>query len=370
MSQERCSPITVLAALSGVPCVSLAALLIPVVFPSATACARPQPVPTESSVSQPGSASPQLGLASSSAAAKPFSVRAAARVSAAEASSPSGVFPTDSSLSARELTWDYPETSVGPMRVVVSIPARNSQQTKLPVLIAMHGRGEAFKGPARGARAWVDDYWLPRALERLVRPPLLPADLLGYVEPGRLAQLNESLARRPYRGLIVVCPYTPDILAGNHPFSAARDLAGFLVDILLRRVYRETPAMGTPASTGVDGVSLGGRAALLVGFERSRSLGAVAGLQAAFDSADASELGRLAQLARKANPGLRLRLLTSQGDFFLAANRAISAEWRRRSLAHELLVLPGPHDYAFNRGPGVFEMLLFHDRALRGEPTL
>jgi hypothetical protein len=28
----------------------------------------------------------------------------------------------------------------------------------------------------------------------------------------------------------------------------------------------------------------------------------------------------------------------------------------------------GPHDYDFNRGPGGIEMLLFHDRVLRGEP--
>jgi len=35
---------------------------------------------------------------------------------------------------------------------------------------------------------------------------------------------------------------------------------------------------------------------------------------------------------------------------------------------NELAVIPGPHDYEFNRGPGVYEMLVFHDRALRGEP--
>ena len=33
-----------------------------------------------------------------------------------------------------------------------------------------------------------------------------------------------------------------------------------------------------------------------------------------------------------------------------------------------MTTVPGPHDYVFNRGPGVLEMLLFHDRALRREP--
>jgi len=29
-------------------------------------------------------------------------------------------------------------------------------------------------------------------------------------------------------------------------------------------------------------------------------------------------------------------------------------------------VVTGPHDYAFNRGPGALEMLAYHDRVLRG----
>jgi iron(III)-salmochelin esterase len=33
-------------------------------------------------------------------------------------------------------------------------------------------------------------------------------------------------------------------------------------------------------------------------------------------------------------------------------------------------VIPGGHDYTFNRGPGGIEMLLWHDRVLRGEAPL
>ena len=272
-------------------------------------------------------------------------------------------------VAAQELTWVYDRTTVGPMQVVVSIPRRASAETRLPVLITMHGRGEAFKGPARGARGWVDDYWMPRAIDRLEHPPLKPEDLLHLADPVRLASMNESLAQKPYRGLIVVCPYTPDILAGDRPFAAANGLAEFLVDVLLPRVYRETPALGTRESTGIDGVSLGGRAALLVGLERPTAFGVVAGLQPAFDSADAPELGRLAELARRQNPRLVLRLLTSDGDYFLQPTRAISREFKRLGIAHEFRLIPGPHNYEFNRGPGVFEMLLFHDRVLRGEPA-
>jgi enterochelin esterase-like enzyme len=178
------------------------------------------------------------------------------------------------------------------------------------------------------------------------------------------------LGERPYRGLVVVCPYTPDILAGDRPFRAAAPLAKFLVDELLPRVKRETPAVGSAETTAIDGVSLGGRAALLVGLERPTAFRVVAGLQAAFDSADAPELARRARDARQANPSLVFRLLTSEGDYFLNANRAISRAFAAAGVPHALTVIPGPHDYEFNRGPGAYEMLFFHDRALRGEVGL
>jgi enterochelin esterase-like enzyme len=256
------------------------------------------------------------------------------------------------------------------MQVVVAIPEHRAGAGPLPILIAMHGRGEAFKGPARGARGWIDDYWLLRAVERLQAPPLTNKDFQGFADPERLAQINRSLAERPYRGVIVVCPYTPDILAGDRPFNAAEPLTRFLVDELLPRVRRETPAAQASGATGIDGVSLGGRAALLVGLSRATAFGAVSTLQAAFDSADAAELARRAKQAVAANPKLVLRLLTSEDDYFLVANRNISKAFDDAAVKHELLEIPGPHDYEFNRGPGAYEMLLFHDRALRGERPL
>ncbi len=63
---------------------------------------------------------------------------------------------------------------------------------------------------------------------------------------------------------------------------------------------------------------------------------------------------------------LRLRLLSSEGDPFLAAVKAASAKMNELGVAHDLVIVPGPHDYAFNRGPGCAEMLLFQERALRG----
>jgi len=270
---------------------------------------------------------------------------------------------------AAELTWNFESTPVGPMSVVVSVPAHAASQ-KFPVLVALHGRGEAFKGPARGARGWIDDYGLPGAIERLAHPPLVPEDYGGEVDAARLASLNQRLKQAPYAGLIVVCPYTPDILAGRRAFSAAEPLAAFIVDQLLPRVLRETPALSEPEHIGIDGVSLGGRAALLVGFERPKSFGVVASLQAAIDGSEIPPLVSRAARAREANPKLVLRLLTSDQDYFLSEIQALSAAFSDAAISHSFVKVRGDHSYEFNRGPGVFEMLTFHNWALRAEPTL
>jgi enterochelin esterase-like enzyme len=270
-------------------------------------------------------------------------------------------------LPAEERTWVYEDTAVGRMSVVVLLPERRAEQ-KLPVLITMHGRGEALKGPDRGARGWVDDYELPRAIERLKQAPLSSDDFKSFVKPERLERLNAALVEHPYRGLIVVCPYTPDMLGGDDPFSKAPPLAAFLVDQLLPRVYQETPAVGTAATTAIDGVSLGGRAAFSVGLLRPSVFGVIAGLQAAFDVEQAGDIAARAQRARAQNPGLVFRLLTSNDDYFLAADTAIARALKASGVTIHFDVVHGPHDYDFNRGPGAIEMLMFHDRVLRAEP--
>lgn len=267
-------------------------------------------------------------------------------------------------LPAEELTWTFEKTPVGRMAVVVVLPERTASD-RFPVLIAMHGRGETLKGPDRGARGWVDDYALRRAIERLSAPPLVAKDFAGFADEERMRRLNATLAKEPYGGLVVVCPYTPDVLGREEPFTTAPPLAEFLVDTLIPKVYRETPALGTPASTGIDGVSLGGRAAFAVGFLRPEAFGAVAGLQAAFDPENAREFASRAARAKEKNPSLSYRLLTTDADYYLATTRKLDAALTRAGVAHEFLVTRGTHSYEFNRGPGAIEMLVYHDRVLR-----
>ncbi len=272
-------------------------------------------------------------------------------------------------LSRQEVTWAYADTPLGAMSAVVVVPERGADE-RFPVLLTFHGLGEAKKGAARGARGWIDDYGLLKALDRLEQPPLTPDDFGGFVDSQRLAKLNAALAEQPYRGLVIVNSYTPDMLRGEEPFSKVPPLATFAVEELVARARRETPALGTAQATGVDGVSLGGRAALAIALRHPEAFGSVGGLQPAFDLDNAGSMGRRAALARQRNPGLSFRLLTSDGDYFLASTKAISAAMRQAGVPHQLLVLPGPHDYAFNRGPAVYEMLIHHDRVLRGLPPV
>jgi hypothetical protein len=75
-----------------------------------------------------------------------------------------------------------------------------------------------------------------------------------------------------------------------------------------------------------------------------------------------SELAR----AALAKAPVRLRLVTSEEDYFLAAVKAASDRMRADGVPHELLVIPGTHGYEFNRGPGGAELLLWHERVQRG----
>jgi hypothetical protein len=242
-------------------------------------------------------------------------------------------------------------------------PAGAGPDRRYPLLVALHGRGEARKGPLRGGRGWPEDYALTAMIARFAAPPLTAADLGGAPSTERLAALNDGLARRPFGGLVVACPYVPDLEMYD---DAALDAYGaFVTGELLPRLQREAPVWGTPATTGLDGVSLGGRVALHVGLSAPAAFGAVGGIQPAVRAEEGPRWAERAAAARRARPSLHLRLLTSDGDYFRAAVAAVSAAWTAAGVAHEHLVVPGGHDYAFNRGPGAAELLAFAHASLR-----
>lgn len=251
----------------------------------------------------------------------------------------------------------------GPQRATLVIPAFGAQNERFPLLVGLGGLGETRRGMEAGAAAWVKDYWLDRAMTRLRAPPLTAADFQGLVAPDRLAMINASLAARPFRGLVVACPFTPDLLAHRN-LDNAGSFARFVATRLLPRVRAEAPVEDGRSATGIDGVSLGGRVSLLVALGQPDAFGAVGVMQGAFDQEDVAEISARIVRAMQRDP-FRLRLVTSDKDFYRAQIAAIHEAIA--SAAHDYRVLPGPHDYPWNRGPGAIEMLLWHDRALRGE---
>lgn len=236
---------------------------------------------------------------------------------------------------------------------------------KRPLLIALHGRGEAGRGLDAGAGGWPNDYLLDLMHRRLLDPPLTPVDLRGMVSTARLARLNASLAAAPYRGLAVACPYTPAL--GDRSADGAQPFARFLIDALLPKLREETGSTVPREAVGIDGVSMGGRLALLVGLTHPEVFGVVGALQPAIRVEEAAQISALAREAMTKAKVL-LRLVTSEEDSFLPAVQAASDRMRADGVPHELTIVPGTHSYEFNRGPGGAEMMLWHERVQRGLP--
>jgi len=247
----------------------------------------------------------------------------------------------------------------GERAFVLSPPAA----AEAPLLVALHGRGEAARGLEVGAGAWLRDYDMERQYRRLLAPPLAAADLEGMVDPARLALINASLAKAPFKGVVTACPWCPD-LEDQSPAGAER-FGRFIGQDLLSRVRAVTGSRVDRAKTGIDGISMGGRLALFVGLMNPDTFGVVGAMQPALGVGEAQLFSDLAKAAMAKAP-VRLRLLTSDRDFFREAVVAVSERMRADGVAHELLVVQGDHGYEFNRGPGGVEMLLWHDRLGQG----
>lgn len=275
----------------------------------------------------------------------------------APAPSPPAVPPEPSR--ARVLEWDV-AAPWGADRAAVIVPSDPPAGARFPVLVALHGRGEALKPPALGALGWPRDYELVRAIDRVSRPPLTKSDYEGFVDPQRLAATNAALGAHPYEGLIVVCPHVPDM--GPNEAESVKLVSKLTIDTILPRVRRELPATD---ATGIDGVSMGGALALRVGLAHPDTFAAVGALQAAIAEEHAQELTELARAALVKRPNLVLRLVTSHEDVFRNAIAALSSSWKAAHVPHDFADLPGPHDYVFNRGPGSIELVTWYDRTLR-----
>jgi hypothetical protein len=306
----------------------------------------------------------QLGSARLATASATTAIPTAATVSEPPPAPPPALADADTCPprgETRLLSWTLPERGANGEAAIL-LPVDPDPTKRWPLVLALHGRGEALKGPHDGALGWVNDYALGRAISRVSNPPLGEDDVEGFLDQDRLDGYNRQLAEKPFGGLVVVCPYVPDINLRSHGDLA--DYARYLADVVVPRARRELPVIATAAATGIDGVSLGGAIALRSGFARTDTFGAVAALQPAVADDQTQEWVELARAARAKRPELAIRLTTSHEDVYHDVISRLSAAFRAAAVPHDFADIPGPHDYPFNRGPGAIELLLWQDRVL------
>ncbi|HEY3498995.1 MAG TPA: alpha/beta hydrolase-fold protein [Polyangiaceae bacterium] len=249
-------------------------------------------------------------------------------------------------------------------RALVLVPRSGPRPDRLVVLF--HGLGET-SSEALGIRAFADRYGLVAADRRLRRPPVERTlkDAV-YLTDERIGEVNAELAREAYRGLSLVCPYTPNVFRQPSTAAALDRYATWVVEGLLPVVRRSLALPGGAESTGVDGVSLGGYVSLEVFLRKPEVFGAAGCLQGAFsvplaDVYAARFAEALARVGRRS-----LRIASSSWDKGKPASDRLVKKLRERGIACASSVTPGPHDQRWLREVGCLDALLHYDRALSG----
>src|SRR5262249_37323725 len=97
-------------------------------------------------------------------------------------------------------------------RMMIFVPRHLTEPERVPLLVLLHGLGET-SDDRLGAHAWSDRYGLVTAYERLRRPPIVRTSTRADWTDARLAEVNASLAARPFRGFVVACPSMPRLAA-------------------------------------------------------------------------------------------------------------------------------------------------------------
>jgi enterochelin esterase-like enzyme len=178
----------------------------------------------------------------------------------------------------------------------------------------------------------------------------------------RLREVNDAVAKRPFAGLVVACPFTPSFKALPDRAQAVREYGEWLVSEVLPLARKEAKLTTTTASTAIDGCSMGGPFALDIFLAHPTTFGAVGVVQPAFGEHRApSYAAALAEAVAKhgARP---IHLLSSEGDSFREATKLLGRELEKRGVPRTLRIAPGPHDQPWLRESGSIEMLLFHER--------
>lgn len=247
-------------------------------------------------------------------------------------------------------------------RVPMLVPRHLAPGARVPLVIALHGLGES-QDPVLAARAWPELYGLVESYRRLLTPPLAPRSRRGDLPADRIAAINGELSQRPFGGMVVACPFTPNPSRARDRGAHLDAYARWLVDTVVVRARAQLPQLRVdPGSVHVAGCSMGGTVALDV---VARSAGAFGALSVVQSAHGAHRTEELATMLTRSGPGgrpLPTQVLTSRGDPFRERNEALARALAASGVPHELRVLPGPHDQPWLREAGTPEMLLWLDR--------
>jgi enterochelin esterase-like enzyme len=190
-----------------------------------------------------------------------------------------------------------------------------------------------------------------------------------FLTDARLGEINAGLAREPFRGLAVACPFTPNVFKQPSTPAALDRYATWVTDGLLPEVRAALGLGAGPEAIGIDGVSLGGFVSLEVFLRRPEAFGAAGATQGAFgvnlvDSYVARLEAALARVGKRP-----LRFATSSWDKGRTSSVKLARKLRARGVDATLAESPGPHDQRWLREVGSLELLLHYDRVLAAAPV-
>jgi enterochelin esterase-like enzyme len=217
-----------------------------------------------------------------------------------------------------------------------------------------------------GIHAWGERYGLVAAYERLRRPPVRRTlDAERYLLDERLVEINASLAARPFRGMVIACPYMPNPYRANgaHTLDAYAD---WIERVLIPAARARANLADGAHAIGIDGVSLGGYVALEVFLRRPQLFGVLGTVQAAIKRDRARYYAERVARAVRAAGARAVHVETSSWDPYRVAAERFSARLHELEVPNAFRMAPGPHNQLWLREVGSLELLLWHDRQLGG----
>ncbi len=239
----------------------------------------------------------------------------------------------------------------------VSLPEgyHNNLQATYPMVIAFGGAGECSRSPRDGALAWVHYYKSDEAAKALGSNNLKASDFRNLVTKEQLDGFNKKLHKTPYRGVILVCPYSPLLRGSSGPEMP--EYENYIMNELIPELCKHYRV--DRARIGVDGVSMGGARSMYYGFKYPDVFRRIGSVQAAV--APFTDVYRhLIKTNGKKIAKCSIQIVSSDGDIFLKSVEKFSSDLNAMKTPHSLLILKGPHDYIFNQGPGSLALLAFH----------